>query len=406
MDVELGTTEKGQTIVEQSTETSNRKREERKGDFNSIKGFSLFIFNFTPSWFSINMGTGIVGIVLHNCPYQFIGLSIISIIFYILNIILFCFFVVITILRYTMFPSCFKLMLSHPIQSLFIGTIPMGLSTIVNATVLIAVPYFGQWASSLSTILWWIDVILSLSSCIFIPFLMIVHHKHKFEKMLATWLLPIVPAVVCSASGGIVASVQIPSQAIVTLFVSYALWGIGILLSFSVLSLYLNRLFLHQIPSNEFLVSVMLPLGPLGQGSFGLIQLATVGKSVFTDLNLVQLEFSDVIYNGSVLIGFLMWSFGTWWFIIGILSIFSRIKNKIPFNMGWWGLTFPLGVYITSTIIIGNCLQSEFFHILATIYIIFLVSLWAMVTIKTIQATISGKLVSPCVSHLRSNQTS
>jgi hypothetical protein len=48
--------------------------------------------NFTPSWFSVNMGTGITSILLHQLPYQFNGLGIISNIVFGINVVLFVIF--------------------------------------------------------------------------------------------------------------------------------------------------------------------------------------------------------------------------------------------------------------------------------------------------------------------------
>jgi tellurite resistance protein TehA-like permease len=47
------------------------------------------ILNFTPSWFSVNMGTGIVSILLYNFPYQFHGLKVIAGVIFGVNVLLF-----------------------------------------------------------------------------------------------------------------------------------------------------------------------------------------------------------------------------------------------------------------------------------------------------------------------------
>ena len=49
------------------------------------KELRRIVLHFTPSWFSVNMGTGIVSILLHELPYQFRGLGIISNIVFRLN---------------------------------------------------------------------------------------------------------------------------------------------------------------------------------------------------------------------------------------------------------------------------------------------------------------------------------
>lgn len=44
------------------------------------------ILHFTPSWFSVNMGTGITSILLHNLPYNNSHLQRISVCIFVLNI--------------------------------------------------------------------------------------------------------------------------------------------------------------------------------------------------------------------------------------------------------------------------------------------------------------------------------
>jgi tellurite resistance protein TehA-like permease len=91
------------------------------------------------------MGTGIVSILLHNLPYNGIWLYWLSVIVFALNVFLFCLFLVISILRYTIYPQIWCAMIRHPAQSLFLGTFPMGLATIVNMIVFVCVPSWGTW---------------------------------------------------------------------------------------------------------------------------------------------------------------------------------------------------------------------------------------------------------------------
>lgn len=85
-------------------------------------GWRRVILNFTPSWFSVNMGTGITSILLHNLPYNADWLYWISVVIFVLNILLFVLFTVMSVLRYWLFPGVWTAMLKHPVQSLFLGT--------------------------------------------------------------------------------------------------------------------------------------------------------------------------------------------------------------------------------------------------------------------------------------------
>lgn len=85
------------------------------------RGWRRIVINFTPSWFAVNMGTGIVSILLHNLPYNGDWLYWISVVIFSLNIVLFVIFTVISFLRYTLFRGLWSSMLRHPVQSLFLG---------------------------------------------------------------------------------------------------------------------------------------------------------------------------------------------------------------------------------------------------------------------------------------------
>jgi tellurite resistance protein TehA-like permease len=89
------------------------------------------------------MGTGIVSILLHNLPYNGIWLYWISIVIFCLNILLFVLFTLISIVRYTLYPEIWRVMIRHPAQSLFLGTFPMGLATIINMIIFVCVPAWG-----------------------------------------------------------------------------------------------------------------------------------------------------------------------------------------------------------------------------------------------------------------------
>ena len=99
--------------------------------------------NVSPRWFSVNMGTGIVSILLHNLPYNGAWLYWISVVIFALNVALFIFFLFVSLLRYMLYPQIWVVMIQHPTQSLFLGTFPMGLATIINMVVFVCVPAWG-----------------------------------------------------------------------------------------------------------------------------------------------------------------------------------------------------------------------------------------------------------------------
>lgn len=104
---------------------------------------------FSFRWFTVNMGTGIVSILLHNLPYNGAWLYWISVIFFCLNLFLFILFTFISALRYLINPGLFMTMIRHPGVPLLLGAFPIGLATIVEMIVLVCVPAWGSWAVTL-----------------------------------------------------------------------------------------------------------------------------------------------------------------------------------------------------------------------------------------------------------------
>lgn len=186
--------------------------------------------------------------------------------------------------------------------------------------------------------------------------------------MTAAWLLPVVSTIVASASGAIVASIlPDPQHALITVLVSYVLWGTGVPLALCILVIYFQRLTTFHLPPKEVIVSVFLPLGPLGQGGFAIMELGTVAMKVFRETHTLQSSQTyagDVLYILGFLIAIVFWGFGLVWMFFALASV---TRSKFPFNMGWWGFTFPLGVFTVSTTQMGKELPSNFFDVLGTV---------------------------------------
>lgn len=111
------------------------------------------------------MSTGVISVLMRLLPYNARWLRILGTIFFVLNIFLFLLFTLMTILQYTMYPSLWKPMVRHPHQSLFMGTFPIGLSTIVNMIVLVCVPKWGHGWAIFAWVLWWIVGVVALGVC-------------------------------------------------------------------------------------------------------------------------------------------------------------------------------------------------------------------------------------------------
>ncbi|KAF2279962.1 C4-dicarboxylate transporter/malic acid transport protein [Westerdykella ornata] len=350
------------------------------------------------------MGTGIVSILLQFFstiyPRHEPLLRILSIIFFVLNVFFFAVISVTTILRYSLYPQTWLLMVRHPVQSLFLGAIPMGFATIINMFVNVCVPAWGGRTIQVAWALWWIDAAVSILCNVWLPFQMIITHKNRPETMTAAWLLPIVAPIVSAASGALVASaLPNPSHALWTLITSYVLWATGIPLALAVLVIYFHRLTMHSLPPQEAIVSVFLPLGPLGQGGYAAMKLGLVARTVFPLTRTLHPLAGDVFYVLGFAVAMVLWGFGLVWLFFAVAGISH--SRRFPFNMGWWGFTFPLGVYAMATLVMGTELPSGFFRVLGTVFGICVVVLWLIVAVGTLRYSLKGALFeAPCLREM------
>ncbi|KAH0437320.1 major facilitator family transporter [Colletotrichum camelliae] len=261
-------------------------------------GWRKIVRNFTPSWFAVTMGTGIVSILLHNLPYNTTWISHgLAVAFFVLNVGLFAVFTGITVLRYALYPEIWKAMVIHPAQSMFLGCFPMGFATIINMMIFVCAPDWGNWVVSWAWGFWWLDAALSLATCITVPFVI--------------------------------------------------------------------------LPPKEAIVSVFLPIGPLGQGGFGIQQLGKVSlkllpqTTAFTSTTPGAVQGGEILYFLGIFLALIMWGFALVWLSFALISIVTM--QKFPFNMGWWGFTFPLGVMATCTGMLAQDLDSIFFRVMTMV---------------------------------------
>ncbi|KAK9761132.1 Plasma membrane sulfite pump involved in sulfite metabolism [Basidiobolus ranarum] len=370
-----------------------------KGPFYDLEHPREIVRNFIPGWFAVNMGTGITGIVIANSPFPFHGMVIIGSIFFLANVSLFCLFTILFVARILVYPETIPPLLRHH-QSLMLSTIPMGLTTITNYVVLVLVPTHS-WALELAYVLWWTEFSLTLLSIFGIPYCMMRHQEHKIDTMNAMWLLPLVPAVVTGASGCYL-SRYLESEghrAPMIFTISSMTLGCGLSLALPLIGVYFYRLMAHDLPPGDVIITSFLPVGPLGQGTYGIIEMGWAAQKVIGDK--WAPGFGDGAFTCCLIMAFFLWAYGLWYLCFAVASLSVRLRTDAPFNMGWWGLTFPIGVYTAGTLNIAIATNSRFFHGATAFLICSLVLIWFYVATQTLRRIYSGKVFrAPCLQQV------
>ena len=127
------------------------------------------------------MGTGVVAILLYMIPYSSPVLYYFSIVFFVLNTVLFSLALIVSILRYTLYPKIWGVMIRDPVNSLFLGCVPMGFATLINMWILVCVPAWGDWAKTVAFVMWIIDAVISVMTTLCLPMMLYMAPSNRIS---------------------------------------------------------------------------------------------------------------------------------------------------------------------------------------------------------------------------------
>ena len=287
-------------------------------------------------------------------------------------------------------------MLLHPVQSMFLGAIPMGLAVLISGLVQFGPARWGDGVYALAHALWWLDAAMALGSALLVPYLMFTRQSHALEKMTAVWLLPIVAPEVAAGAAGALAPHLDPAAARLVLVVGFILWGMSLALAFSLITLVLLRLALHKLPDTDFAATSWLPLGPLATGCLGLLTMGQAAPAAFTGTPLAAA--AELAHGIGLVGGLALWGAGLWWLVIATLFTRHYIRDNMAFNLGWWGFTFPLGVFALATLELLRLTELSFFALVGLVLSVQLAAIWLLVLQRTLRGVWHGELFqAPCL---------
>lgn len=369
--------------------------------FSQLQHPREVIRQFTPNWFAATMGTGVLALALPQLPLAIPGLRAVAEGLWLFNILLFTLFTVAYAARWILFFDEARRIFGHSTVSMFFGTIPMGLATIINGFLLFGLPRWGDGVIQLVEVLWWVDVAMSLACGVLIPYMMFTRQEHSIDQMTAVWLLPVVAAEVAAASGGLLAPHLTDAHGqLIVLTTSYVLWAFSLPVAFSILTILLLRMALHKLPHENMAASSWLALGPIGTGALGMLLLGGEAPAIFAANGLAGV--GEIASGLGLVAGITLWGFGLWWMLMALLITVRYLRDGIPFNLGWWGFTFPLGVYSLATLKLASVLSLTFFSVFGTALVILLAAMWLIVGKRTVQGAWRGELfASPCIAGLK-----
>ncbi|CAI4054412.1 hypothetical protein SUVZ_16G1960 [Saccharomyces uvarum] len=358
---------------------------------------------FNPFMFVMVMGVGISSNILYSFPYPARWLRICSYIMFAITCLIFIAVQALQLLHMLVYikEKSFKDYFNDYFRSLkynlFWGTYPMGLVTIIN--------FLGALSQKFTTssptnaknlmifvyVLWWYDLAVCLVTAWGISFLIwqdyyfvdgVGNHssysaRMASDHMKSVLLLDIIPLVVVASSGGTFTMSRIFGTTfdrniqLLTLVICALVWLHALIFVFILITIYFWNLYINKIPPMTQVFTLFLVLGPLGQGSFGILLLTdnirkyvekyypreniTMEQEILT----IMVPWCFKVLGMTMALALL--AMGYFFTVISVVSILSyynervvdeetgKVKRVYTFHKGFWGMTFPMG-----TMSLGN----------------------------------------------------
>lgn len=338
------------------------------------------------------MGTGIVGIAAHTLPVRFAGLTGLADSSWSLAALLLVGVISLNVLQAGRHPEVAKAHLFDRRTAPATGTLAMAFLTVGTATLLIGTPVLGAGpARMIDAVLYVVGTGLGLATVVGVPLLLITRADHGgHPDVAATWLLPVVPPMVSAAAGGILAQHIAAGTGRNSLIVlSLCLFGMSLLAALLMVSLLWARLLLHGAEGRAATPSLWVVLGPLGQGATALSAIAVASAHSLPDPYPAGLAVVALV-GGTSLLGF-----AALWAAISSALTVRAARQGLPFTLGWWSFTFPVGTCVTGLSALATRVDVPFLKVLAVMAFAGLLLAWLVVGAHTMRGLLTRTLTSP-----------
>ncbi|MGN0120506.1 MAG: C4-dicarboxylate ABC transporter, partial [Streptomyces albidoflavus] len=173
------------------------------------------------------------------------------------------------------------------------------------------------------------------------------------------------------------------------LYGCYGLFGLSLLGALLMLPLVLGRLLTGGPPALALTPTLFLVLGPLGQSTTAVHQLAEAAPGV------VPGPYAGGFATLAVLYGVPVMGFAALWLGLAGALVVRALRRGMGFSLTWWGFTFPVGTCVTGLAGLGSRTGLRLFELAATGLYALLVAAWLVACTGTVRRLVTGRLPAP-----------
>ena len=344
---------------------------------------------FHPGWYGAVMGTAIVGIVAYQNPGQVAALGdimrAVGVLMVALSALLAVGLGVPYVVRWIRHPDAARADLSNPVVGALHATFPAGLLVLAVGTATVGPSVLSADATlALVAVLGAVGIVLGFAMSVVFAAILFTARGVEPQTANGAWFIPpVVPVIVPMVLVPLAPRVA-PADLGLLLATGYAFWGMGLLLFILVASLLYDRLVFHPLPAAPLAPSLWIGLGPIGVGGLALLRLGQAGAPVWGDA-------APAVEAVSLIGATALWGFGLWWLAASAVLLGAYLRRgRLPYGLGWWAFTFPVGAYAASTLALARGWHAGALEALATLLFVGLAAFWAIVAIGTLRALRSG----------------
>jgi tellurite resistance protein TehA-like permease len=214
------------------------------------------------------------------------------------------------------------------------------------------------------------------ASALVLPLRIMTSETSTLDRIAGTWLLPVVPPIVASVPFALLIPFSPASLRPTMLVLGYASLGAGLFLAAIVTVLFFLRLLLHRIPAPPLVPATWIVLGPIGQSIAGFVALGSVAQTVWPELG-------TLLRGAALFYGVVAWGFGLYWICFASVVTFRLRSEGIPFTLGWWSFTFPVGVFTAGSVALYHLTGASIYAFAADALIALLAGAWLIVASRT-----------------------
>lgn len=344
-----------------------------------------------PNWYATVMGTAIVANAGAVLPFTGPGARTGYVAVWALSALMLLTLLAARTVHWVRHGDQARRQLLDPAVAPFHGCLAMALLAVGGGTLAVGRDVLGTPAAvAADAVLWTAGTLTGLVGAAAIPYLMVTRHRIEPGSASPVWLLPLVAPMVSAAAGpALVAQLPAGQGQRALLFGCYALFGMSLLATLLVLPLVLSRLLHHGPLPLALTPTLFLVLGPLGQSTTAVNNLADAAPGVVDPATAHAMGAFAVLYGVPVM------GFALLWLALATAMVVRAVRRGMGFSMTWWGFTFPLGTCVTGAAGLARHTGLHAFDWLAAALFAALVTAVAVAGTRTAAGLARGRLLTP-----------